>query len=188
MDRRRILLGGLLAAATPASTARAAAEVLATLRRGDRIALIRHATAPGGGDPPGFRVDDCATQRNLSDDGRAQASRIGDHFRAAGVASASVFSSEWCRCLDTAALLRLGPVERLPLLNSFHGAREREATVVAGLRRWIGGRDLATPTILVTHQVTITGLCGVFPASGEVVVLRRAADGALSTEGRSGAI
>jgi phosphohistidine phosphatase SixA len=186
---RRTLLASLLAApALDAAPSVAAADPLVALRLGDHVAVMRHATAPGGGDPPGLRLDDCATQRNLSEEGRTQAVRVGDRFRAAGTGAAQVFSSQWCRCLDTAGLLRLGAVEPLPLLNSFFGAREREAETIAGLRRWIAARDLSTPTILVTHQVTIAALCGVFPASGEVVVLRRAPDSALAVHGRSGSI
>ncbi|MCK6409580.1 MAG: histidine phosphatase family protein, partial [Thauera sp.] len=99
----KALLAGLallLSATTFAATAEEA--LWKALREGGHVALMRHAVAPGVGDPPGFRLDDCATQRNLSAAGRRQAQAIGERFRANGIATAAVFSSQWCRCLDTA--------------------------------------------------------------------------------------
>ena len=90
------------------------------------VVLIRHALAPGTGDPPEFSLRDCATQRNLSDAGREQAVRIGHRFLDNGIKNARVYSSQWCRCLETAALLDLGDVTELPALNSFFRRFERE--------------------------------------------------------------
>ncbi len=161
-----------------ASLAGAAEQELRTLLDGpDRLVLIRHATAPGTGDPPDFRLGDCATQRNLSDEGRAQAARIGARIREAGVTAAHVLSSQWCRCLQTAEALGLGPVEELPALNSFFGAREREAEQTAALLAWIAAADLSRPAVLVTHQVNITALTRAPTSSGEMVILRRTAQG-----------
>jgi len=88
------------------------AEAWTALHAGRHVALMRHTDAPGGaGDPPGFRVDDCATQRNLSAKGRADAARIGVRLRSEGIAVERILSSPWCRCMDTATLLQLGPVE-----------------------------------------------------------------------------
>lgn len=154
------------------------------LRRPGSFALIRHATAPGTNDPSGFRLEDCATQRNLSAEGRAQALRIGDLFRANGIAAAEVHSSQWCRCLDTATLMKLGEVRPQPLLNSFFQDRSREAGQIEALRRWIGQLDLAAPTVFVTHQVVVTALSQIFPGSGEIVVMQRRPDGSLSVQGR----
>ncbi|MFZ5783043.1 MAG: histidine phosphatase family protein [Pseudomonadota bacterium] len=172
---RRRCLGALAAAPFLLGAARAAlaSTLWSALRAPAHVALIRHAMAPGTFDPPGFRIGDCATQRNLSSEGRAQAERIGDLFRANGIASAQVFSSQWCRCLDTATLLRLGDVAPQPLLNSFAEDRGRGAQQIADLRAWLARQPLTSPTVLVTHQVVITGLSRVFPASGEIVVLRR---------------
>lgn len=156
----------------------------AALRRSGSFALIRHATAPGTNDPPGFRLDDCATQRTLSAEGRGQAVRIGELFRANGIAAADIHSSQWCRCLETATLMQLGGVRQQPLLNSYFQERSREASQIQGLRQWIGQLDLAIPTVLVTHQVVITALSQIFPASGEIVVMQRMADGQLSVLGR----
>ena len=90
----------------------AAADAWKALRAGGHVALMRHADAPGGvGDPPGFRLDDCATQRNLSEKGRADAAKIGARLKLEGIAFEQVLSSPWCRCIDTAMLLNLGTVE-----------------------------------------------------------------------------
>jgi 8-oxo-(d)GTP phosphatase len=139
----------------------------------DHIIIMRHALAPGGGDPPQFRPDDCTTQRNLSPEGREQAARIGTRLRAAGPGDAKVYSSQWCRCLETADLLNLGPVTELPLLNSFFRSREREGEQTQALRAWIQSADLTRPVVLVTHQVNITALTGIFPVQGEFLILRR---------------
>ncbi|MBP2306498.1 histidine phosphatase family protein [Azospirillum melinis] len=137
------------------------------------IVLMRHAKAPGTGDPAGFRLDDCATQRNLSEDGRTQAARIGGRLRQLGIDEARVLSSQWCRCLDTARLLDLGPVKELPVLNSFFGQQDEEKERITQLRQFLADlpRD-GKPVVLVTHQVTVTALTGIFPASGEAVLLR----------------
>ena len=153
------------------------------LKSGGHLALLRHAIAPGTGDPSNFVLGNCATQRNLSQDGRAQAERIGDRFRASGIAAAKVYSSQWCRCLETAELLRLGPVEELPALNSFFRRNELSDPRTRALKTWIEGTNLGEPTVLVTHQVNITALTGVFPASGELVVVRLGGNGALSVVG-----
>ena len=180
--RRAIVtsLAGLLLA----GDGRAQSGPWASLRVPDHFALIRHALAPGTFDPPGFRIDDCATQRNLSDEGRTQAARIGDLFRANGIAAARVFSSQWCRCLETATLLKLGDVNSQPLLNSFAQDRDRAVQQTAMLRPWISRLDLITPTVMVTHQVVITALSEVSPGSGEIVFMRRQSDGRLSIAGR----
>lgn len=146
--------------------------------------MIRHALAPGTNDPTGFRLDDCTTQRNLSAEGRAQAARIGELFRANGIAAADVYSSQWCRCLETASLMRLGETRQQPLLNSFFQDRAREARQIEALRQWIGQLDPARPTVFVTHQVVVTALSQIFPGSGEIVVMQRAPDGRLSVQGR----
>lgn len=145
---------------------------------------MRHATAPGTSDPAGFRLEDCGTQRNLSAEGRAQSARIGDLFRSNGISAAEVYSSQWCRCLDTARLMALGEVRPQPLLNSFFQDRSREAGQIEALRQWIGKLDLAKPTVFVTHQVVVTALSQVFPGSGEIVAMQRGADGRLTVQGR----
>lgn len=158
-------------------------ELWDALKSGGHVALLRHALAPGTGDPAGFDVDDCATQRILSDQGRDQARRIGARFRESGVALASVFSSQWCRCLETARLLGLGPVTEQPILNSFFRDYDRRELQTQMLRQWIARQSLNSPLILVTHQVNITALTDVYPQSGELVILRRDTAGELSVVG-----
>ena len=154
------------------------------LREGGHVALMRHAIAPGVGDPASFRLGDCATQRNLSEEGRAQARAIGARFRDQGVARAAVHSSRWCRALETAELLALGPVTPVPGLDSFFTDRGAEATRLAEIRKLVASHPAdAPPLVLVTHQVNITALSGVFPASGEIMVMRIAGD-ALILAGR----
>ena len=153
------------------------------LQSGDHVALMRHALAPGTGDPEEFSIDDCATQRNLSSTGREQAGRIGERFRVNGISVAAVFSSQWCRCRDTARLLGLGPVTEQPLLNSFFRDFSRRDSQTEALSEWIARQDRSFPLVLVTHQVNITALTGVFPQSGELVILRRDAAGGLSVVG-----
>lgn len=150
--------------------ASANADAWEALRAGEHVVLVRHALAPGTGDPPGFVLEDCATQRNLSDEGRAQAARLGEAFRANGVAVDRVLSSGWCRCVETATLA-FGAAEVWPPLHSFFGDASTETAQTAETRAavatWAGPGTL----VLVTHQVNITALTGVFPASGEVIVL-----------------
>ncbi|AWI77775.1 histidine phosphatase family protein [Parazoarcus communis] len=156
----------------------------AALRAGGHVALMRHAPAPGIGDPAGFVLGDCSTQRNLSPAGRAQAATTGERLRAQGITRATIHSSRWCRCLDTARLLGLGPVIPTPALDSFFNERDHAAERSAAVRALVRDADTAAgPLILVTHQVNITALSGVYPASGELVVMRIAGD-ALELAGR----
>jgi len=141
--------------------------------KADHMVVLRHARAPGTGDPPNFRLGDCSTQRNLSDAGRQQAARIGRRLREAGLAETKVYSSQWCRCLETARGLAVGPVVELPPLNSFFEASDRERGQTEALRAWIASANLSRPVVLVTHQVNITALTGIFPAEGEILILRR---------------
>jgi phosphohistidine phosphatase SixA len=148
---------------------------------GGHAVLMRHALAPGTGDPPEFRLGDCATQRNLDAAGRAQARAIGQRFRDQGIDAARVRSSQWCRCLETARLLGLGEVVPTPTLNSFFRDRSLKAGRTAGALALIAaeadGENPNGPLVLVTHQVNITALTGVFPASGEMIVVRPTVDG-----------
>lgn len=153
------------------------------LRSPGHVAVIRHALAPGTGDPPGFRIDDCETQRNLSEAGRQQARRIGDLFRKHGIRSARVYTSQWCRCRETAQLLDLGGVQDLPLLNSFFSRPELGDARDRALRDWIARQTTPDLVILITHQVNITALSAIYPAVGEIVVLRQARNGQLRVLG-----
>lgn len=170
---RIVWLGWLLLAWLSASPARGqeAERAWAALEQGPAVLLLRHARAPGTGDPAGFQLGDCRTQRNLDEDGRRQASRIGAALRARGVRVAAVLSSQWCRCLDTAQALGLGPVREEPAFNSFFQTPEQEADQTAAARRLLSSWTGPGVQVVVTHQVNITALTGVVPASGEAVVL-----------------
>lgn len=177
----------LLLAAMLAPQAGAAEEersLWQAVARGGHVLLMRHAQAPGGGDPAGFQLEECATQRNLNSEGKDQARRIGEAFRRAGVTQAQVFSSRWCRCLETGRLLTLGKVTPLPALDSFFEHADREHTQTSQTLAWIKAADLSTPLVLVTHQVNITALTGIFPVSGEIIVARAMPDGKLRVVGR----
>jgi len=146
-------------------------DLWSEVKSGSLIVVMRHAEAPGIGDPDNFTLGDCRTQRNLSAAGIEQATRIGDRFRDQGITRARVFSSQWCRCRETGEALALGPVVELPALNSFFRDFSREESQTRALRQWISAQPKDGPLILVTHQVNITALTGVFPASGELLVV-----------------
>ncbi len=141
------------------------------------VVLMRHAVAPGVGDPSGFRLDDCGTQRNLSEDGRQQARRTGAAFRARSVQVGAVWSSQWCRARETADLAFAGLRVDQAVFNSFFGlpdsAPEQTRAAQALLTAWRGPQVL----VVVTHQVNITALTGIVPASGEAVVVLPVAQG-----------
>jgi 8-oxo-(d)GTP phosphatase len=177
---RRALLAAL--SITPlapllGSPAAGSDDPFAALRQGGHVALIRHALAPGTGDPAGFTPGACDTQRNLSEEGREQARRVGDLFRENGIPRARVFTSAWCRSRETAELLRLGPARALEPLDSFFRRRSEGERQTRDLALWIGEQEALPPIVLVTHQVNITSLTGVFPGSGEIVVVGREDDG-----------
>lgn len=167
---RRAGLVGLLWAAFWQSTA-LAAEDWDRVEPGT-VVLFRHALAPGGGDPPNHTIDDCSTQRNLGDEGRMQARRIGAAFRSRRIVVGAVWTSQWCRTRDTADLAFPGRRMDQPAFNSFFND-----TAVAGVQSGLARQLLASwrgPGVLVvvTHQVNITELTGVVPGSGEGVVIQ----------------
>jgi len=154
------------------------------LKAGGQVAVIRHAsTVPGFGDPPGFRLDDCATQRNLSGAGREEARRIGEAFRDRGVPVGRVLSSRWCRCLETARLA-FGKAEPWAPLDSFFDDRSRGPEQTRRVRRLAGERPLSGNLILATHQVNSTALTGISPSQGEMIVLTPLGNGDFRIAGR----
>ena len=189
---RRILLSLLVFAWGIGSSAAQNALDPGTLAQPGYVLLLRHAIAPGVGDPAAMRLGDCATQRNLDATGRAQATAIGAALRAAGVGGGAgagpvrVYSSQWCRALETARLLGFGaPVELPSALNSFFENRGQGPPATAALRAWLAAQPRGgTLTVLVTHQVNITALTGIVPASGEGVALRLLPDGDFALAGR----
>jgi broad specificity phosphatase PhoE len=175
------LLAGVLAA--PA-TVGADEEVWALLKGGGQVILIRHAiTTPGVGDPPGMRIDDCGTQRNLTDEGRRDARRLGERFRARGIVVDRVLSSPWCRCLETARLA-FGTVEVWQPLSNLFGRDEARAEQVRQMRALVGERRTGGNVVLVSHGSTISALTGVMPAPAEIVVVTPQGAGRFTVAGR----
>lgn len=158
---------------TPESQDGTNASAWEALRSNRAVALIRHALAPGYSDPAGFVLDRCETQRNLSDTGRRQAVRLGDALRERGIPEARVYSSQWCRCLETARLMDLGPVRPFEGINSFFETRSMRAArtreTLAFIDEALEDAD-ATPLVLVTHQVNISALTGTFADSGDLLI------------------
>jgi len=171
--------GGATQPATRPAATRPAAEaerLWALLHDGGQVILMRHATTtPGSGDPPGFKLGDCSTQRNLSDAGRAQARRVGDEVRRRGVPVGRVLSSQYCRCLDTAKLA-FGKAEEEPALNLAFADEDKRKGQVEAVRRVIadwakGHKDGKEDMVLVTHSVNVDAIAGVAADMGEMVVL-----------------
>lgn len=141
------------------------------LRAGGYAVLIRHATAPGFGDPPEFRLGDCSTQRNLSDAGREESRRLGARFKQEKVQFTEVLSSRWCRCVDTAKLA-FGKVTPAPEFDSFFADRSTESAQTAAARKRIANFRGPGNLVIVTHQVNMTALTGAFPGQGEAFVVQ----------------
>ena len=178
---RRHFLAALAASAIP--VAAAAPAPWALLQPGGYVILMRHAaTVPGIGDPPGFRLGACATQRNLSQAGRDDAARIGAALRRHAVPIGPVLSSRWCRCLDTARLA-FGRVEPSAMIDSMfqddEAARQRK---LAQLRTYLAGYGDAGNLVLVTHDVNIRSLVGKYVEQGDIVIAARRPDGSLRIE------
>ena len=149
------------------------AAIIEGMKTGGHILMIRHALAPGTGDPSNFQIGDCSTQRNLDDRGRAQARAIGNWLRSKGISSARVYSSQWCRCLETAKLLQMGPVAELPALNSFYELTQNREPNLKALRKFIAEQPAGgILIIMVTHLVTISAIADDFVSSGEGVLLK----------------
>lgn len=186
VGRRRVLAGllvALLVLAVPLSTS--ADEALwALLKDGGQVVLLRHTiTTPGVGDPAGFRVEDCASQRNLTEQGREDARRIGAAFRDRGVPVGRVLSSRFCRCLETARLA-FGKAEPHPPLDNLFHDRSREPERAGAIRALAAERPEGGNLILVTHGINIQAAIGLQPAPGEIVVVTPRANGRYEVRGR----
>ena len=141
-------------------------------KEGNKIILIRHSIAPGGGDPPGFKINDCKTQRNLSKEGIKQSKRIGQLFKKNNIKIDQVLSSQWCRCKDTAKNA-FGIFKVFTALNStfqspFNKNEPKQLKEIKSfIQRWDGkGKNL----ILVTHYSIITAITDTAPSSGEIII------------------
>jgi phosphohistidine phosphatase SixA len=156
---------------TPGLAAGDSEEAWAALVKGGHVALIRHGNAPPGygGDPPGFKIDDCRTQRNLDEQGRGEARAVGEAFRNHGVRVDRIVSSPWCRCLETARLMAVGPVE-----SSWALVPDRDPSApvrLLELREMVSAWRGPGTLVLVTHALTVRALLGFLPIQGETVVL-----------------
>ena len=134
------------------------------------VIFLRHALAPGVGDPRAFIKEDCSTQRNLNNEGRLQARLIGDFLRQSNIRFSEILTSEWCRCIDTVKELDLGKWETFSGLNSFFQGHEKKHHVIEKLRKKLESLNPSDLILLVTHQVVITEITGEVPRSGEMVL------------------
>jgi phosphohistidine phosphatase SixA len=162
------VLTGLLA--LPAN-----ANLATDLQDGQHVLLMRHADAPGYGDPAGYQLNNCSTQRNLGDKGRKQAVLIGEWLSSQGVKSAKVLSSPWCRCLDTAKLLNKGSVSTATALGSFFDDMSQEKKQTQNLEKLIQSELQSNPNkplIFVTHHVNIQAFTGKVVNVGDMVLVK----------------
>ncbi len=158
-----------------ASTETVPSDLWSRLQQADEhyFVLMRHALAPGTGDPANFQLDDCSTQRNLSEEGRSQARRTGEAFQQRDIPVRQVLSSQWCRCLETAELMDVREVEPFPPLNSFFRDRSTSSEQTAQVREFmLEQQDVRGVTVMVTHFVNISALSGSGVSSGEMVVMQ----------------
>lgn len=166
-----LLVGVLFALFTFSAKANLSSE----LKDGQHVLLMRHADAPGYGDPAGYQLNNCSTQRNLGEKGRRQAVVIGEWLGNQGIRSAKVISSPWCRCLDTATLLNKGPVSKSDALGSFFDDMSLQKQQTQELEKLIRVQLIEnpnTPLILVTHHVNIQAFTGKVVNVGDMVLVK----------------
>ena len=146
-------------------------EILQNLKNGGNLIFIRHAYAPGGGDPENFDINDCSTQRNLDDSGRLQSKEIGNFFFKEKIPVDQVLSSEWCRCKETSKIAFFN-FETKNFLNSFFSAKfqKNKSQQMIELKNFINNWNSNKNLILVTHYVVILEALNYAPSSGEIVV------------------
>ena len=146
-------------------------NLIKELKDGEKLIFIRHAYAPGNGDPNNFNLDDCSTQRNLNDDGKKQAKYIGEFFKRNKIKIDKVLSSEWCRCKDT-AVIAFGNFSKKSFLNSFYSSKyaKNKDKQIKELNDYIREFESKKNLVLVTHYVLILEVLNYAPSSGEIVV------------------
>ena len=154
-----------LSADTPQEPVRAALA-----QTGANVVFMRHALAPGYGDPDNFQIEDCNTQRNLDEDGRRQAEAIGRYFREHQITFTTILSSRWCRCTQTAELLSYGSWSEFDGLNSFFQGHVDKQETLALLKDKLGSLSSDDMVLMVTHQVVISAITDISPPSGGLVV------------------
>lgn len=179
-----VVTGAVLAALVLPGASLASEPIWALLGSGGQVILMRHAiTTPGVGDPPGMRLEDCGTQRNLTDEGRRHARQVGEAFRARGVIVDPVLSSPWCRCLETARLA-FGAAEVSEPLGNLYGRSDREAQQVGQMRALVGDPGRGGNLALVSHGSTILALTGVSLGTAEMLVVTPRGAGSFDVVGR----
>ena len=141
------------------------------LQKGGKLIFIRHAYAPGGGDPGNFDINDCTTQRNLSDSGRIQSQKIGNFFKENNISIGKVYSSEWCRCKETASIA-FKKYETKSFLNSFFSSKfaNNKKKQIIDFNQFISTWDRDQNLVFVTHYVVISEILNYAPSSGEIVI------------------
>ena len=141
------------------------------LEEGGKLIFIRHAYAPGSGDPDNFNLNDCSTQRNLSEDGKKQAQLIGFFFKENKIKIDKILSSEWCRCRET-AFIAFEDFETKDFLNSFYSIKfaKNKKTQVKNLKKYVNKWNSKKNLILVTHYVVISEVLNYAPGSGEIII------------------
>ena len=146
-------------------------KLIDQLEDGGKLIFIRHAYAPGSGDPDNFNLNDCSTQRNLSNEGRNQAKNIGEFLKKNKIKIEKVISSEWCRCKDTSSLA-FGSFETKNFLNSFYSSKfaKNKKSQMLKLRKYIKNFKSKKNLVLVTHYVVISEALNYAPSSGEIVI------------------
>ena len=146
-------------------------QVLKNLKNGGNLIFIRHAYAPGGGDPDNFNINECSTQRNLSKEGREQAKNIGNYFKENLIPIDKVISSEWCRCKETAEIA-FEKFETNNFLNSFFSKKfsKNRTRQIKNLKKYINEWDGNKNLVFVTHYVVISETLNYTPSSGEIVI------------------
>ena len=153
----------------------AQSELVNKLQDGTHVLLMRHADAPGYGDPKNYQISQCSTQRNLGDLGRKQAKAIGDWLSKQGIQQAKVYSSPWCRCVDTATLLNKGAVKKELALGSFFDDMSQAKKQTEELTKFIAVERKQSPNIpiiMVTHHVNIQSYVGEVVNSGDMVLVK----------------
>tara|TARA_Y100000741_G_scaffold339615_1_gene300592 strand:+ start:390 stop:947 length:558 start_codon:yes stop_codon:yes gene_type:complete len=146
-------------------------NLVQNLKEGGKLIFIRHAYAPGSGDPENFNINDCSTQRNLNENGRIQSKKIGDFFKENQIEINKIYSSEWCRCKET-AFIAFETFETKNFLNSFFSLNftHNKKSQMTDFKKFLINWDKKTNLIFVTHYVVINEILGYPPSSGEIII------------------
>src|SRR5687767_492159 len=178
------LLAAFIALLALPGAAPASEQAWALLKAGGQVVLLRHAiTTPGVCDPPGMLLDDCATQRNLTEEGRRHARQVGEAFRTHRIVVERVLTSPWCRCIETARLA-FGAPEVWEPLGNLYGRPEQSPRQVREMQRLVGERPRRGNLVLVSHGSTISALTGVSVDTAEMVIVTPNGSGQFAVGGR----